>query len=313
MPTGKLRVWLWNGEDPIDELERRITAACVRHKVSGSDLENRLFVDSGRDTRFVVMREIRKELVVAEPVVEAIVHEIQTRQIDVLIVDPFVTTHEVPESDNSAIARVAYLWSGIADRTKCAIVLVHHARKTNGNEVTAEDARGAVALVGAARLVRVLNPMSKDEAEAYGVDPAERFSYVRVSDGKANLARRVDRGEWFRLTSVNLKNGRGNLDGDEVAVVERWAPKVEALTAEEIAAVQAEVDQAPCRADSRSPQWVGNAIVRALRIDPEKPGAKARVRKCVDALLTAKRLVIVDGIDEARRVKQFVEVGERVQ
>ena len=138
-PVDRLRVWLWNGEDPRDELERRIAAACLHYDLKEEEIDGRLFVDSGRDTRLVVMREVRKELVVAEPIVEAVVSEIVEKKIDVFIVDPFITTHEVTENDNGAIARVAYLWADIAARTGCAVMLVHHARKTNGGEVTAED------------------------------------------------------------------------------------------------------------------------------------------------------------------------------
>ena len=48
---------------------RRIAAACLHHGVSEEEIDGRLFVDSGRDTRLVVMREVRKEIIVAEPIV----------------------------------------------------------------------------------------------------------------------------------------------------------------------------------------------------------------------------------------------------
>ena len=32
-PWGRSRVWLWNGEDPQDELQRRIAAACARYGI----------------------------------------------------------------------------------------------------------------------------------------------------------------------------------------------------------------------------------------------------------------------------------------
>jgi hypothetical protein len=43
-------------------------------------------------------------------------------------------------------------------------MLVHHSRKTYGNEMTVEDGRGASALIDAARTARALNTMSKDVA-----------------------------------------------------------------------------------------------------------------------------------------------------
>src|SRR3954471_19131190 len=49
-PVGKLRVWIWNGEDPEDELQRRIVAAMLHYGITPGDIEGRLFVDSGRKT-----------------------------------------------------------------------------------------------------------------------------------------------------------------------------------------------------------------------------------------------------------------------
>ncbi|MDP4022062.1 AAA family ATPase [Methylobacterium sp. NEAU 140] len=313
-PVGRLRVWLWNGEDPRDELERRIAAACLHYGLDEGAIGDGLFVDSGRDTRLVVMREVRRELVVAEPVVEAVVSEIAGKRIDVMIVDPFVTTHEVAENDNGAIARVAYLWSDIANRTGCAILLVHHARKTNGGEVTAEDSRGGIALVGAARVVRVLNPMTATEADEFGVPSDERLSLVRISDGKANLSRRSDRGSWFRLTSVSLGNGSGNLDpGDEVAVAAEWAPPSKAartaLTPAELEAIKAEVAAGEHRFDERSPTWVGNAVVSALDLDPAERGTKRLVKAMIERLIAEGHLKVVEGLDASRKKKTFVEVA----
>ncbi|KQP24563.1 hypothetical protein ASF27_10715 [Methylobacterium sp. Leaf102] len=314
-PADRLRVWLWNGEDPLDELERRVTAACLHYRIDEAALGDRLFLNSGRDTRLVVMREVRRELVVAEPIVESVEREIATKKIDVLIIDPFVTTHEVTENDNGAIARVAYLWAGIADRTGCAILLVHHARKTNGAEVTAEDSRGGVALVGAARIVRVLNPMTVAEAQAFGISGDERPSLVRIGDGKANLARRSDCGVWFKLKSVSLGNGTGNLDfGDEVGVATAWAPpsreEATALSPAEVAAVQAVVRQGEHRFDERATAWVGNAITLALAGTAKEPATKRHVKDIIDRLIAEGHLRIVKRSDASRKVKDFVEVCE---
>ena len=317
LPNGPLRVWLWNGEDPLDELSRRIHAACVRHGLDEAAIGDRLFIDSGRDVGLVIMREVRKELIVAEPVVEAVVAEIMAKQIDVLIVDPFVTTHEVAENDNTAMAQVAYLWGKIADFTGCAIMLVHHAKKMQGGEVTAEDARGASALVGAARIVRVLNGMTKEEAERFGISPEDRFSHVRIGEGngKANLAPRSGRSVWFRLANVNLGNGRGNLDfGDQVGVVEEWHPPsaatLSALLPEQVAAVRAAVADGEHRLDERAAHWVGNAVTRALDIDIAEPGARKRLKGMIERLIADRHLVVVKRADTARKMKDFVEVGE---
>src|SRR5258707_10584284 len=48
-PAPDLRVWYWNGEDPQDELQRRVQAILKHYNVAAADIEGRLFLDSGRD------------------------------------------------------------------------------------------------------------------------------------------------------------------------------------------------------------------------------------------------------------------------
>ena len=58
--------------------------------------------------------------------------QIKEHAIDVLVVDPFVSCHEVFENDNPAIDMVAKEWSRVAELGSCAIHLVHHTRKAAG-------------------------------------------------------------------------------------------------------------------------------------------------------------------------------------
>ncbi|TGN61780.1 hypothetical protein E4L95_09185 [Paracoccus liaowanqingii] len=37
-PAHPLRVWLWNGEDPSEELQRRIQATCLHFGIEAEDL-----------------------------------------------------------------------------------------------------------------------------------------------------------------------------------------------------------------------------------------------------------------------------------
>ena len=71
---------------------------------------------------------------------------------------------------NGAIDAVAKTWAGVADATQSAVELIHHTRKQGAGqqaEYTVDDARGAVALIGAVRSARVLN--GKEEAERAGI------------------------------------------------------------------------------------------------------------------------------------------------
>ena len=207
MPSVRTRAWCWNGEDPADEIERRIHAAMIHHGLKREDLENWLFTGSGRDAELVVAEQIRGETTVAHPVVDSLIAFIGENQIGHVVIDPFVSIHRVTENDNSAIERVAKAWGRVAQATGCSVDLVHHTRKTGTGEVTVEDGRGAVALLAAARHARTLRPMNETEADSFGIERGERSSYVRVDSGKANLAPPASKAVWFRLANVRLPNG----------------------------------------------------------------------------------------------------------
>jgi hypothetical protein len=235
-----LRVWSWNGEDPRDELERRIAAIVLHYGVTPEDIGDRLFLDSGREQQIIIAHMARTGFTIATPVVDAVIAAINTNQIDVLRIDPFVSSHRVTENDNNAIDAVVKEWAKIADVTGCAIDLVHHVRKTGGAEVTAEDARGASSLHGAVRHMRVLNVMTDDDAERAGVE--NRRLYFRADDGKSNLAPPSDKSEWFHLASVSLGNGGCGPD-DIVGVATKWTwpDPLDQVSVHDLRAVQTEI------------------------------------------------------------------------
>ena len=168
-PPDRLRVWLWNGEDPREELERRMMAAAQYFELTRRDFEGYLFLDSGRPMPIIIAEQTKDGAKIAAPVVDAVTKTISDNQIDVLVVDPFVASHRVTENDNNAIEP----WQRpgpISPTYNCAIDLVHHARKTGGREMRLKTGEAQVALLNAARSARVLNGMTESEAEKAGID-----------------------------------------------------------------------------------------------------------------------------------------------
>ena len=79
-PRQRCRVWYWNGEDPRDEIERRVAAACLHHQIAPDELEGWLFLDSGRDTEIIVAEETRNGAKIVEPLVAALISEIRAQK-----------------------------------------------------------------------------------------------------------------------------------------------------------------------------------------------------------------------------------------
>ena len=67
-PVRPMRDWYWNGEDPQEELERRVLAICLHYGIDRVELEKNLFLDSGRDTEIIIATQTRMGAVIAIPV-----------------------------------------------------------------------------------------------------------------------------------------------------------------------------------------------------------------------------------------------------
>ena len=311
-PVKPLRVWYWNGEDPQEEIDRRVMAACLQFKVKRSDIEGRLFLDSGRDTELVIATQTKSGALIASPVEAALKKALKASEFDVMIVDPFVSAHRVGENDNMAVDAVAKTFGRIAGAANCAVELIHHVRKTGGAEITAEDGRGASALVAAARSVRVLNPMSKDEGERAGVGAEHRF-YFRADTGKANLAPPSTKATWFRLGSIPLGNGSGGAidDQDYVGVVTpwQWPDALEGVSTADLRAVQAAVGKGRWRENAQAKDWAGVAVATVLKLDPKDKADKAKISALLKTWIANGMLTTVEGLDDKREKRSFIEVG----
>ncbi|TLX44481.1 ATPase [Xanthobacter autotrophicus] len=309
-------VWYWNGEDPKEELDRRLAGACLHYGIEPADIENRLFIDSGREVPIVIAEKVGERVVVARPMVEEVEEAIRGNDIGTFIVDPFVSSHSVGENDNGAVDRVAKEWARIAERCNCAIELVHHVRKAMGEHTyTVEDARGASALIGAVRSARVLNVMSQDDADRAGIEPEHRRLHFRVDNGKANMSPPMERAVWRRLASVGLGNGEdyGLISTEDfVGVVTAWEmpDALQNVRAEHIEKVVAAVKANPdYRVDVQAGNWIGHVVADVLGLNVDDKADKEKVKRALAMWFASKALGKERRPDVKRMMREFVVVG----
>ena len=105
-PRKPLKVWYWNGEDPLDEIDRRIAAICKHFNIDAARIGGRLYRDSGRDAPIIVARRLNEQTIINVPIVESVTQELLEKQIDCLILDPFVSTHGVPKTTTAPSNRL---------------------------------------------------------------------------------------------------------------------------------------------------------------------------------------------------------------
>jgi len=300
---GPYRVWVWNLEDPHDEIERRIAAVMTHYQIAADEIADRLHIDSGRDQELCLARQERDGVQIIEPVEQALIAELTRRRIDVLMIDPFVSSHRAQENDNGAIDAIAKTWGRIAERANCAIILVHHLRKLGGAEATAEMARGAIALVAAARSCRVLHRMTPDEAEKAGLESHRR--HFRVSPDKENLAPPADQSDWFEIKPVELPNG----DNVGVVVPWQWPNALDGLSANDLYRVQKAISGRGLRKDVQAKDWAGYTIGDVLGIDAETKAGKDRIRSLLRTWIASGALVVTEVTDANRTRRPTIDVG----
>ena len=299
------RVWLWNLEDPMDEINRKVYALAQHHGLSGDDFGNRLLVNSGRDEPLVIATAIGGANILT-PAADLITQHIKEYDIDCVIVDPFVSSHQLSENDNVAIDMVVKRWAQVASDSNCAIHLVHHVRKDNGiGGASVADARGASALVDAARFVRRLQRMTGEEARNAGIDEDQHWRYTREGDSKNNLSPPNADSTWRKMVSVELANG------DNVGAVEPWTwpDAFSDVTRNDLEAVQRAVAAGEYRESHRAKDWVGNAVADVLNLDVSDAYVRAKVRHMLSTWIDNDALRVIERPDRTRMMRKFVVVG----
>lgn len=182
------RVAFLAAEDPPEAIEHRIYAI-------GQYLAKSLNNDNAC--------ELAMELIAERVEIESLLgHQIDIQRPDwtqfiesmatdrsILFLDTLRRFHVGDENDSGAMAFVLSILEGIAQRTNCALVFLHHASKSaalNGQGDMQQASRGSSVLTDNVRWQAFASSMSKPEAIANGVDDEMRRFHVRCGVSKQN-------------------------------------------------------------------------------------------------------------------------------
>jgi hypothetical protein len=155
------------------------------------------------------------------------------------------------------------------------------------------------------RAQRTINVMSEDEAARAGVK--ERRAYFRIdSGGKSNNSPPSSALDWYHLQPLDLPNG------DSVGVCTRWAlpDPLEGVTVADLRAVQSALNGGRWRANPQAKDWAGVAAAKALKLEVNNREHKAKIIRLLKTWTASGMFSIVDGLDDQRRTRSFIEVGE---
>jgi hypothetical protein len=306
------RVWLFNLEENMLELRRRVSAAMMHYNIKQDDIGDRLLIDAEKS--LVITETNRDGTKMKVPVVNALVDTIQARKIDVLTVDPFISSHDAPENDNGAMDLIMKSgWIQVSRVGDCSVNMCHHTTKVDAGTATAMSGRGGGSVVAAARSVQVLNPMSEEESKTAGLESA--VGYFSATYDKENNAPKSSSKEWYRFADVSLGNGgKGNLAemiSDKVGVVTRWdyptnASFTEGVTDDQLKAIKNLLKLGEHRESDQAKEWAGKVVAKVLEIDLDNRAVKSRVVKMLKTWIKDGHLEVYRKHDESRHYRDFI-------
>ena len=269
--------WVINLEDPRVEMNLRLASLMQHYGITHDHLTGKLFIDGEDDIQITLAAEGRDGVITNDALLDLMTAKIKQHNIGCVIVDPFVSIHAVNENANMQIQVVVAMLRKLARETDCAIHLVHHTRKGNGDDATVDSIRGANALIGAARAARVINRVTIDDAMRLGIEEDQASGLFRIDDAKANLAAPADKALHMRTIGVEIANGEWI-----GTVIPITLPNLfDGITAKQTRQVQQAVQAAsaddPLRDNIQASRWVGHTIGQVLDIDTTEKHGKARV------------------------------------
>lgn len=266
----KTKVWLLNLEDPRIEMELRLAAAMRHYEVHHADIAGRLFMDGEDDISLVLAAEGRDGVQQNDALLNYMRDKIIELGIGLVIIDPFISVHQVNENSNMSIQVVVAMLRRLARETNAAVHLVHHVRKGNGADSDIDSVRGAGSLIGAARAARVINRVSADEAAKLGIPEIEARGLFSVTDGKANLAPPPDAQVYRRMIGVKLDNDEWVGVAAGYKLPDQWA----GMTDRVVNQILDKIDAGPENGEKWSlrtqdkDRWVGRVIMQQKFGDP---------------------------------------------
>lgn len=314
--SGSLKVMLVNYEDGALVLRQRVTAAIVHYKIRPEEIEGKLFVESISSGMMRFAKVSTEGVKIVEASVAKLTDVIERRGLDVVILDPWVSVHEVDGNLGHLVQPIiTMLKDDIAQKTGVSLEIIAHPRKTGGKDLTEEDIAGALTLSNKLRDVRTLNGMTEEVAKKYGLAPWEAGDFFRADNPKHSHGSST-RPVWFRKVNVGLGNaGPGLFDREtSVGVVTLWTPPtaetiVAGMTHEQIEAIKAKVKAGLDREDQRADAWAGRAVAEVMSLDVVDEGQKAKAKATLTALIKAGHFKVKKRAHETvkdRKVKHLV-------
>lgn len=200
-----------NDEDDAQEQARRLLAICACYKLDYQAVKSNLVLVCRGQTDFRFARANIQGVQVDQETVDFWADLAHREGAQFIALDPLINIHECAENDNMQMSRVMKAISAMAEKSGAAVMVMHHTGKGSSSSSLAgstEAARGASAIGTAIRIAITMTNADSRDCEEYGIDPKDRFKYVRLDDAKANVFLRSNQASlWLKWETVRLHSG----------------------------------------------------------------------------------------------------------
>ena len=82
------------------------------------------------------------------------------------------------------------------------------------------------------------------------------------------------------------------------------------VTARDLFVIQKRISEGVWRESSQSTDWAGRAVAEVLDLDLETAPLQNRIKSLLKTWLTSGALKVVTKLDEHRKERKFIEVGQ---
>lgn len=187
------RVMMYNSEDDLDEQGRRLWAVCAVYGFDYHAVKNGIIGMDASQSDLILANNNNETVQMVQGNVDFVEQLARENAIDIMMFDPMLNIHTLPENDNSLMRHFLTQVRGIAHRTNTAIMIAHHTNKGGGRE--ADDPgnfRGASSIVDTPRIALSLssgdgpNAEKQKEMSAFGATPRKGKKYMRIDNAKSN-------------------------------------------------------------------------------------------------------------------------------
>ena len=290
MPVHKCKVWLISLEDDTNDLRERLTGISIGHNLEQSDYAANLMVTDFEQWFTSIDGKTFGEII------EMVVATIRAHKIGMLAIDPLAHFLTIDENDNREMSEFMKRIQSLARETECAVLLIHHSRKTlPGIKTDGLDLRGASAIHAHARIIEIVNRLPEAEAEALGLDGVDAKNVIRLENDKGNFSELAD-AVCYRFDAHELPNG--GISPSMHRVIESnymdWLDADMQMRCWEVVDIRTDL-----RTSSRAKKWCGVVFANFFGLNHHSKPERAKIRQAVDYMLEngILRSALIDDVE----------------